>query len=205
MPEPRSCGPLPRSQAEQTLTHSCPGGKEAARRARAGAGLPPPLLLRVESPGGWQAARGGTGKHGPGASPHLVSADPGPGEGGEPVGSPSRSSFLTKAPPGRPWRSRPGSYRRRGDWAAAPWSTWGPGGDQGRRGPYTGRGKPRRPAGRVGARRSGEPGRPGVSQKSPCLITHSRAAECDRSLLNLPIRDEISPSNLDGLHSIKQK
>ena len=143
------------------------------------------------------------GEHGPGASPISSLPTPVPGRTGSLWAAQAAAPHEGSSGPTVAFATRILSPAPR--LGGRPLSTWGPGGDRGLRGPHTGPGKPRRPAGRVGARRSGEPGRPGVSQKSPCLITHSRAAECDRSLLNLPIRDEISPSNLDGLHSIKQK
>lgn len=141
---------------------------------------------------------------GPGASPHLASADPGPGEGGEPVCSPSRSSSrrLLRADRG---------VRNPDPIAGAETGRPLPGAPGAREGTMGGGAPTRAEGSHVGPRAGWGPGargsraRPGVSQKSPCLITHSRAAECDRGLLNLPIRDEISPSNLDGLHSIKQK
>lgn len=90
------------------------------------------------------------GEHGPGASPHLVSADPGPGEDGEPVGSPSRSSSrrllrddrgvrdpdpIAGAETGRPPPEHLGPGR--GPWAEGPphgpgeaTSARGPGGGQ---------------------------------------------------------------------------
>ena len=150
VPEPRSCGPLPRSQAEQTLTHSCPAGKEAARRARAGAGLPPPPLLRVESPGGWQAARRDTGNLGPGPLPIsplptpalgraeslcvAQAAAPHEGSSGPTVAFATRILSLAPRPGGRSLEHLgPG----RGPWAEGPphgpreaTSARGPGGGQ---------------------------------------------------------------------------
>lgn len=135
-PEPWGRRPPPRSQAEQTLTHSCPEGRWRPR------GAPEPACHHPPSHGGrlpggargcCPAAQGEAGDLGP--SPLPFSADPGPGEGEEPArgpGEPRPSSARAAAPAwvpqGRGWRSQPGSYRWRRRWAAAPLSTWGPGG-----------------------------------------------------------------------------
>ena len=155
-------------------------------------------------PRGWQAARRDTGNLGPGPLPIsplptaalgraeslcvAQAAAPHEGSSGPTVAFATRILSLAPRPGGRSLEHLgPG----RGPWAEGPPSR----AEGSHVGPRAGWGP--------GAR--GSRARPGVSQKSPCLITHSRAAECDRGLLNLPIRDEISPSNFDGLHSIKQK
>lgn len=199
-PELRASAAFP---GRQTLTHSCPGGgsSQAGSRRSRPASAPSP---EGGVPGRLAGGPARYGEHGPGASPHLASAEPGPGEGGEPVCSPSRSSSrrLLRADRG---------VRKPGPTAGADTGRPLPGAPGAREGTMGGGAPTRAEGSHVGPRAGWGPGargsraRPGVSQKSPWLITHSRAAECDRGLLNLPVRDEISPSNLDGLHSIKQK
>lgn len=155
MPEPRGGGPPSAAFPGGADVNSClPAGKEAA-------GLRP-------SPGEAGRLAGGPGRSGErGPEPLPSSADP--GRAAAPRGTPLR----------RGWRSQPGSQRWRPGWAAAPRSTWGPGG--GRVGLTVGGGAPRGPGGgHVGPRAGrgpalvGSQARPGMSQKSPCLITHSR-------------------------------
>lgn len=178
-PARRAGAPALRASAEfpglADVNSFLPRGKEVARQARAGTGLPPPLLriplLGMGSWGGWQAARGETGivDLGPLRCSPLQLLAP------ERAGSPRAAwaAAPARAPPVRGWRSQSGSYRRRRGWAAAPWSTWGSGGGCGRRGLAQAGGGYVGPRARRGPAVLGSRAQPGMSQKSPCLITYS--------------------------------
>lgn len=138
VPEPRGGRPSSATFPGGADVNSClPAGKEAA-------GLRP-------SPGEAGRLAGGPGRSGE-RGPEWLASSADPGRAAAPCGP----------PPGRGWRSPPGSHRWRRRWAAAPRSTWGPGGgglaSPWEEGPGAGRGRPRRPAGRAGAGARGEPG-----------------------------------------------
>lgn len=162
--EPWSCRPLRSSQALQTLTHSCPEG----RRPPGGARLSRPAS--APSPEGGVPGRlaGGVGRNedrGPGPLPSSPPPTPGPGRAGSPCAvraaapregsSGSRVEFaaqILSPVPRLGGRSPEHLGPGRGPWAEGP--------------PLP----PRTPPPRgLCARRSRA--RPGVSQKSPCLIT----------------------------------
>lgn len=155
----RSPRPPRRSQARQTLTHSCPEGKR-----RCASTLSPG---EAQLPGGVQERLAGgpgrSGKHG--LEPRPLLCRPCPRSGSAPAwlrpgllrakGGVRSPDVIAGPRAGRPLPRAPGARA-----AARRRQRGGPG-----------RRRPRRPAGRALA---GSQARPAVSQKSPCLITHSR-------------------------------
>lgn len=145
-PEPRGGGPPSAAFPGRADVNSClPAGKGEAGRLAGGPGR--------------------SGESGPEPLPSF--ADLGP------------AAAPRGAPPGRAWRSQPGSYRWRRGWAAAPQEHLGPrrlpgGPHRGRRGPARAGGGHVGPRAGRGPALAGSQARPGMSQKSPCLITHSR-------------------------------
>lgn len=186
-PEPRAPARFP---GRADINSFLPAG---GRRRPGGRALEPACLhlpLReAPLPSGVRGRLAGApdevGPVGPSPSPlHCPpgSSDPGVGEGGEPARDPERPGPPAQLPPGPPPGrgrcSQAGSYRWRPRWAAAPQNTWGPGGGGRRRhgDPARGPGTATLARGPGGGQALAESqARPGVSQKSPCLITHPRA------------------------------